>query len=289
MKKILISILVVLVLATAYLLFLLSGTGAFRTINERPLEVIRQIDLFGPEDFEISYVDSFAIISSTERKKYPPKEEEFGNLYFLDLKQEQENNPLNLTEHLPFKFSPHGLSLFKLDSTYLISVINHANNTHSVESFELFKRDSLVHRKTLTDSSMVAPNDIVQSSPTTFYFTNDKFHSGGIGQFLESFVGIGYSNVIYFDGKDYRIVGDGIAFANGINIHRDNNLLLVGSSRGFNIHVFSIQESGDLVEKEIVQMPVGVDNIAVDSHSNIWISGHPNLLVYQDYFQRHGY
>jgi arylesterase/paraoxonase len=40
------------------------------------------------------------------------------------------------------------------------------------------------------------------------------------------------------------------------------------------------------VEKEIVQMPMGVDNIAVDSHSNIWISGHPNLLVYQEYCQR---
>ena len=102
--------------------------------------VVEEIELFGPEDFEISYSDGFAIISSTERKSYPAEEEESGNLYFLDLNQIEDLKPINLTPHITFKFAPHGLSLFKLDSTYIIKVINHTNQGHSIEEFELFNQ-----------------------------------------------------------------------------------------------------------------------------------------------------
>lgn len=166
MKRLLFVLGVIGVALIAFL-YLLSGTGFFRTIKAKHGDPAIELTIMGPEDVEVSYDDSFAIISSTGRKKYPPEEEESANLYLLELEKMESPEAVLLTADLSFPFAPHGLSLLKMDSTYLVKVINHTDEGHSIEVFELFKKDSLVHRTTLRDPSMIAPNDIVQVGSIT--------------------------------------------------------------------------------------------------------------------------
>ena len=123
------------------------------------------------------------------------------------------------------------------DSTHRIFAINHVGADHSIEIFDLYG-DSLTHIKTLTDPTMISPNDVVALGPDEFYFTNDHKHTDGIKRLAEDYLGLRASNVIYYDGNSYTEVADGIAYANGINFDVDKNLLFVASPRDFLVKVY---------------------------------------------------
>ena len=57
------------------------------------------------EDITISKKDSFAIISSTERKSFPNFKQEYGNLYFLNLKNKK-YDLINLTKNFKTPCTP---------------------------------------------------------------------------------------------------------------------------------------------------------------------------------------
>ena len=137
--------------------------------------------------------------------------------------------------------------------------------------------------RSLVDSSMVSPNDLVMIDENRFYFTNDHCYTKGIGRLLEEYLGLSLSNVVYFDGDRYREVVNGIAFANGINFDSKRNLLFAASPRSFLVKVYSINPDGSLIFIENIPCGMGVDNIEIDTKGNLWIGVHPNLLRFTAY------
>lgn len=187
-----------------------------------------------------------------------------------------------LTSNFKKAFAPHGISMFKKDSTYKVAAISHTASGHSIEIFTL-KREKLIFEKSLTDASMVSPNDVVFIDENRFYFTNDHFYTEGFGRFMEDYVGYSASNVIYFDGENYTKVASRIAYANGINFDAKRNLLFVASPRKFLVKVYSRNPDGSLDFIEDIPCGTGVDNIEFDAQGNIWIGAHPNLLKFASY------
>lgn len=278
-KKIL---LVVLVLLIVFIANIFISTGYFRTIeNKFDGNIVKKISIPGAEDITVSLKDSFAVISSTKRGVYPPKEAEKGGLYFMDLKS-NEYNPMHLTSSLTKPFAPHGISMLKTDSTYKVMAISHILDAHSIEVFRL-NNNVLTHEKTLTDEAMVKPNDIVMVDNERFYFTNDHGYTKGLGMLAEDYLGLAISNVIYFDGSTYREVASGISYANGINYDVKRNLLFVASPRKFLVKVYNVLDDGSLGFIEDIDCGTGVDNIEFDSDGNLWIGSHPNLLKFASY------
>jgi len=275
-------ILIVLVLIIVFIANILISTGFFRTVeNQFDGEVVRTIKLPGAEDITVSISDNFALISSTNRIAFPPTENEIGGLYLMDLKNESfKIKPL--TSDFKTHFAPHGISIFKKDSTYKVMAINHTLKGHSIEVFTLNGK-KLTFEKTLTDDSMISPNDIVLLDETRFYFTNDHKYTEGIGRFVEDYGGLSVSNVIYFDGENYIEVAKGIAYANGINFDAKRNLLFVASPRKFLIKVYATNPDGSLEFIEDIPCETGVDNIEFDTEGNLWIGSHPNLLRFTAY------
>ena len=102
------SIKLLLLLLILFVANIFISTGYFRTIeNQFDGDIVKRVKLPGAEDITVSLTDSFALISATKRKEYPPKEEEEGDLYYMDLK----NNtfePISLTANFskPFDLSP---------------------------------------------------------------------------------------------------------------------------------------------------------------------------------------
>jgi len=282
MKKSIKILILFVLLIVIFVANIFISTGYFRTIeNTFKGEIIKQIDLPGAEDITISHQDSFAIISSTKRGIYPHEENEIDGLYFMDLKN-QEFNAIPLTSSFNKPFAPHGISLKKLNSSYKIMAINHTLQGHSIEVFNL-KNETLTYEKTLTDKTMVSPNDIVIIDNNRFYFTNDHKYIEGFGRLTEDYLGRSLSNVIYFDGTTYREVANGIAYANGINYDAKRNLLYVASPRKFLIKVYNVLQNGDLEYIEDIDSATGVDNIEFDNKGQLWIGSHPNLLRFSAY------
>ncbi|MCK5401530.1 MAG: SMP-30/gluconolactonase/LRE family protein [Flavobacteriaceae bacterium] len=275
-------ILIVLFLIIVFVANVFISTGYFRTIEHKfDGEIVKKIELPGAEDITVSLKDSFAIVSSTDRGNYPPKKEQLGGLYFMELKSGKFNLK-HLTSSLTKSFAPHGISMKRKDSTYKIMAINHTTQGHSIEVFTL-NGEKLTLEKSLTDASMISPNDVVMIDENHFYFTNDHGNTKGLGRFLEDYAGLSRSNVVYFDGENYFEVASGIAYANGINFDPKRNLIFVASTRKFLIKVYSRNNDGTLEFIEDINCGTGVDNIEFDTEGNLWVGAHPNLLRFAAY------
>ena len=158
-----------LLLFIALLIFVgnvLISTGFFRTIEPQfDGRIVKKIAIPGAEDITISQVDSFAIISASDRKARIVGEAVTGGVYFLDLKN-NDFTPLPLTDDFDRPFVPHGISLYKKDSTYQVMAINHANDQHSIEVFKLTDK-ALRYIETLKDPAMIQPNLEESHYPTS--------------------------------------------------------------------------------------------------------------------------
>ena len=275
-------VIVFIVLLFIFIVNIFISTGFFRSIeNKFDGIIVKKIALPGAEDITVSHTDRFALISSTKRAVYPPTKEEHGGLYLMDLNSGN-YNPLLLTSEFPSSFAPHGISMIKKDSSYKILTVNHTSEGHSIEVFKLVE-NQLSYIKTLTDKTMISPNDIVLIDEHKFYFTNDHKYTKGIGRFLEDYAGLSFSNVVYFNGENYHEVANGIAYANGINFDAKRNLLYVASPRKFLVKVYKRNMDGTLNFIEDIICGTGVDNIELDTNGKLWIGGHPNLLRFTSY------
>lgn len=276
------KLLIFLMLFSISLVWLMYSTGFFRTIDKKfDGSILKKVSIDGVEDITINQKEGFAIISSTKRKNLPPVEQENGDLYLIDLKN-MESKPILLTQNFDKPFAPHGISIYTKDSITTIAAVNHTTNGEYIELFKLTK-SKLTHHKTLHNDLIIAPNDIVLLDEETFYFTNDHIYKNGFMRFIEEFLGLPFSNVIFYDGKKFKEAAKGISYANGINFEKNKNLIFVASPRKFKIKVYEKQPDNSLTFIEDIYCGSGVDNIEFDTNNNLWVGAHPNLLQFMSY------
>ncbi len=70
-------------------------------------------------------------------------------------------------------------------------------------------------------------NDIVAVGVESFYATNDRSHTIDSLSFLVIFLGLPWSNVVYYSPKEVRVAADGFLSSNGINVSPDKRLFPV--------------------------------------------------------------
>ncbi len=272
----------IILLVIIYVNHIFVSTGYFRTIeNKFEGKILKKINLVGAEDIMVSRIDSFAIISSTDRGKFPNEEQEVGGLYLINLRS-LGFKTIHLTKHFDRPFAPHGISMYKKDSIYTIAAINHTKEGEFIEIFKMIE-DQFTHHKRIKNQLIYSPNDLVLLDEDRFYFTNDHKYKEGFGKLAEDYLGLAISNVVYFDGKNFSEVADGIAYANGINYDKNRNLLFVASPRGFLLKVYKTNDNGSLTFVEDIDCGTGIDNIEFDKEGSIWIGSHPSLLTFASY------
>ncbi len=283
MKKTLRGIVILFLGLLCYVFYIFYSTGYFRKVeNSFAGSIEKKVALPGVEDMQISYEDDFILFSSDDRASRRDGNTRQGHLYYMDLTNTK-FEPIQLTTDLKIPYFPHGISMVRTaDHLYRVYAINHVGNEHSLEVFDLHN-DSLAHIQTLKDVSMISPNDIVALDKERFYFTNDHGSTKGLAKLGEEYLGWAASNVVYFDGNGYREVAADIAYANGINLDLERNLLFVASPRDFLVKVFHIKERGNLDFIEDVDCGTGVDNIEFTPDGKLWIGCHPSLLAFTAY------
>jgi len=292
LKKVLIGvgifIGIVIILLIAFVIRTVWYAGEFKSIQPHSDYQAMQVKCAGPEDIDIDIEDGVAFISSSDRRAAVRGDVVQGAIYGYSLLSEK---PVltDLTEDFKKAFHPHGISLYSSPSgEHYLFVINMASenpfsDTKAGSTIEIFQYDSgkLKHLETLTDSLISTPNDILGVGPRQFYFSNDTGATDRIGKSLEIYLQLPISNVVYYDGKEFKKVAENIASANGFAMSNDGKRLYVTSTTGKLIRVYDRDAtSGALKMVKDLDMQTGVDNINSDSEGIIWAGCIPKLVSY---------
>ncbi|XP_015709096.1 serum paraoxonase/arylesterase 2 isoform X2 [Coturnix japonica] len=174
----------------------------------------------------------------------------------------------------------------KPDDTVYLFVVNHPHQKSTVELFKFMEDDnSLVHLKTIRHDLLTSVNDVVAVGPDSFYATNDHYFTDFILMFLEMYLGLTWSNVVYYSPKEVKEVAAGFYSANGINISPDKKYIYIADIFDHSVHVMEKHADWNLTHVKTLQLDTLADNLSVDPDTgDIWTGCHPNgmKLLYDD-------
>jgi len=237
------------------------------------------------EDITIDPKTGMAFISSADRRTEWSNSSHVqkGAIYGLDLNS-REPELVNLTADFSKEFNPHGIGLWIGEKENpALFVVNHRQDGHFVEIFD-FKNNRLIHRESIQGTLMHSPNDVIPVGPKAFYVTNDHGNTSELGRLVEEYLQLDRALVLYYDGHDFRIVAEGLAYSNGINLSPDGKTVYVAATVGQEVCVYDRDKgTGDLKLRHTIELGTGPDNIEVDESGNLWIGCHPKLLTFVKY------
>lgn len=194
--------------------------------------------------------------------------------------------------------SSRGLSLHGMDvvpsssnpSELFVYLINHrtplgtrpASEVGADSVIEVFKTaigsTNLTHIKTVEDSIIITPNDLVGSADgKSFYFTNDHGAKVGLVRLLSIFghsmTSIGYC---HFD-KGCHFAIQNMHANNGI-AKAPNGTVYVANWIAGGLTILEEQADNTLVVKDFVPTDRPMDNLSVDSNGFVWAAGFPSVF-----------
>ncbi|XQW86470.1 SMP-30/gluconolactonase/LRE family protein [Thalassotalea piscium] len=175
---------------------------------------------------------------------------------------------------------PNHISVYEEDSGTngllavddFIYTMNHATRSLSRISTALKTKEIIVdHYKGLKFNS---PNDLVQGSNGTLYFTDPNWQLSGRNQETK-FTGV-YS--VTREGK-LTLLEDSLNQPNGIALSPDENTLYIGSLNN-GINRYEIDNQGNVGKKEAFVTITSPDGMAIDCAGNLYVASHTEGVVY---------
>jgi arylesterase/paraoxonase len=285
LKILLIIALIIVIGIGGFALKTFRDAGEFKEIKPhfsgqcRPVKGVQS-----SEDITIHAKTGLAFISSDDRRPlFQKRQGAQGAIFGYDLAS-PEPRLVNLTQAFRQEFHPHGMGLWVgKDGGVSLFVVNHRKTGHFIEIFD-YSEGKLVHRDSISDPLMHSPNDVIPVDRRRFYVTNDHGNTTQLGRTLEEYLQLARSNVLYYDGRGFRVAAAELAYANGINLSPDGRTLYVAATVGGRIYAYDRDvNSGVLTRRHAVDTNTGVDNIEVDEAGNLWIGCHPKLLTFVKY------
>lgn len=281
-KIFILTIILIVIALGAFVLKTFRDAGEFKEIIPRSFSVLQNVPgVFSSEDITINQLTGVAYISSADRRaQLAGLQTKQGGIFAYDLNAA---NPqlVNITIGFEKAFNPHGIAIYTHeDRSVTLFAINHNDEGDFVEIFDQ-QNGQFNHRESVSSPLMFSPNDLIAIDANRFYVTNDHGNRSVFGQTLEEYLQLARSYVLYYDGSDFRVVAEGLAYANGINISNDGTRLFVAATVDGSVFVYDRDlQTGDLVFREQIELRTGVDNIEVDRDGNLWIGAHPKLLTF---------
>ena len=290
--KIILVIFVVLLLAVAALAFkTFRDAGEFKTIKPHfKGEASLVSGVLSSEDITIDPRTGMAFISSDDRRPwFHGGKGQAGAIYGYNLASASPRL-VNLTRDFGKDFHPHGIGLYIAENgRSSLFVVNHRKEGQFVEIFD-FNGKKLSHRVSVSGDLMSSPNDVLPVAPGKFYVTNDHGNHSKFGKMVEDYLQLARAYVLYYDGKHFRKVAQGLKYANGINMSADGKTVYVASTTGHSISFYTREPvSGSLIFRRAINLGTGPDNIEVDEKGRLWIGAHPKLLTFVKYAKNPGH
>ena len=270
-------ILFALVLFLIYKVYaILELSGVFLKIveiNTKNEEIIQSPA--GIEDITIDQETGLAYLSSQDRRTLNA----VGAIYLVNTK---DSNVVFKDLTSKFKitgFRPHGISFVKTpQNEKFLFVISHGNSKSEIINFKV-EGDSLIFLNKYSSTEIISPNDILALSKNQFFITNDHTRKKDWLRSIGDYLKFPSGNVVYFDGEKARIVSNGIAYANGINLSPNGQQIYVTSTTTNKLYIFEPNiQSKQLEEIANFNLLFSPDNIEIKKDGNLLIACHPKVL-----------
>ena len=241
----------------------------------------------GPEDMQYDAAADALFISATDRRAYPQHPSSQDGIYVWRAKSPA--TPFRL-KGTPPDFHPLGISVFRAgDATLTLMAVTYP--VHGVPAIDVFDVSNaasssiaLHERESISGDLLVDPNDVLAIDKDRFYATNDHVSRTQVGLLFELFLVLPRANVVYFDGANFRVVANGLEYANGINRSPDGTHLYVAETTGREIKTYGMSFlGGDLTPQSDLSISSGLDNIDVTTNGTLYVAGHPKLLDFLAY------
>ena len=274
---------VLLVLVAFFVLRWVTAAGLFTSVTPVSPGVCKAIPgLPGPEDFEVDAAHDAIIVSSTNRRAPKNAPDPRDGLYQLKL-SDPGAPPVKLGG-VPQDFHPHGISLYRApngDET-LMAVNHRKDGSQAVEILGLDYDNGaarLVAHSSIGGGLLVSPNDLAAVGPDRFYVSNDHVTKTPLGRFAEDYLVWPHANVLYFNGTNFRIPVQRMAFPNGLYVSPDGTHLYITVTGERRLIALSREPFfGNLTEIGSLSLPMRPDNISADAQGRLIIAGHPSLI-----------
>ena len=276
-------LIVLLVLVAFFALRWITAAGVFTNVAPVSPGVCKVIPgIAGPEDFEVDAAHDAIIVSSTNRRVPKGAPDPRDGLYLLKL-SDPSAPPVKLDGGLT-DFHPHGISLYRApNGEETLMAINHRKDGgQSVEIFGLtFEGGTakLAARSSIGGGLLVSPNDVFAVGPDRFYVSNDHVTKTRLGRFAEDYLLWPHADLLYFNGTNFRIPVQQMAFPNGVYVSPDGTHLYIAVTNERRIIAMSREPFfGNLTEIGSLSLPMRPDNISADAQGRLIIAGHPSLI-----------
>jgi arylesterase / paraoxonase len=275
---------VVLLVLLAFLgLRWFTAAGVFASVTPVSPGVCKAIPgMPGPEDFEVDAAHDAIIVSSTNRRAPKSTPDPRDGLYLLKLSNAGAA-PVKL-DGVPKDFHPHGISLYRApngDET-LMAVNHRQDGSQAVEIFGLTYDNGaakLAARSSIGGGLLISPNDLFAVGPDRFYVSNDHVTKTALGRFAEDYLLWPHADLLYFNGTNFRIPVQRMAFPNGVYVTPDGTHLYIAVTGERRIIAMSREPFfGNLTEIGSLSLPLRPDNISADAEGRLIIAGHPSLI-----------
>jgi arylesterase / paraoxonase len=285
-----------------FMIFVLFLGGEFYSINEgnRAIQCTQINNLPGAEDMIADHHNKLIYVSIDDRRALLNGEKKRGEIHVISTHSSKHKpRSLPLVDHnlrpIKHRFHPHGIDLIEVDGEVWLWVVNHHFGLLSTQkpsadypyshSIDIFKVDHpqnpkhLILQQQLLSPLLTSPNDLVVLSPTEAYITNDHASRGPVGKMFETLTKRSWSGVVHYHQEQWKIAYQGIAFANGIEISKDHQNILVASANGDGLYNFHKMKTGHLRLDQHIAMKNSLDNLSWNqSHDQVWITSHPRTL-----------
>ena len=182
----------------------------------------------------------------------------------------------------PADFRPQGLSLLSPGNgpALLFAISYPADGDDAVEIAEWGPGGEFVPKETLRNPAFVHPLAIAAVGGRQFYLANDSGTQGRFARAFDLVLRRGRATLVYYDGKDARIVERGLRFPAGLALSPDASRLYVGEALGKQLRIYRREPAtGALTLEEKVPLGAAPDNLDVDADGVVWIAAHPKLFA----------
>ena len=240
----------------------------------------------GPRDMQIDPSSGDVYVSSFADRRLLPSTQKRGAIHIVNL-----NDPLDpanwrdRTHGKPTLFQPEGLYFFDKNGDRLVFVVNKATN--SIELFQKNDAGDLDHINTFSERRLTDPVDVVATSPTSFYVTDNELpqRQSFIGR-LRFFTQYPSGKIYHFNGVSWRVAADGLRFANGVNASGSGNKIYAAETSGGAIQLFDRDPAnGSLSLDRSIELKTSPETIDIDQNGALWVASMPQPFRYAGHFE----
>lgn len=264
----------------AGVVFTLADAGVFRALAPHGFEQCTRVEVTGSEDLVFDAATGLVLISSTDFRALEHGGDAAGALFSWN--PAAPAAPTKVPHDFKGALHPHGIALWPLEGgRRRLFVVNHPTRASStVETFDLVEGPALVHVRTIEAPEFISMNDVAPVGPDAFYVTLDAgTRAGTAGRLAETFLGLPWAGVGYFDGKTASVVASDLRYSNGIAVSADGATVFVSESTGHRLLAYARDvTTGALTLRAQHREPAGLDNLSFDATGALWVGAHPKLL-----------